>query len=277
MIESGLWMPDRGLPDGARARDWLREQRIREQYRWRNIRDERVDRLIDVAAPTRVSYTETTAWNTGATTKSTISISWLTGDILAVIAGAESNNTTLGTPTATGLTFTKNKNIAAVNQCPAFCATAVAAGNGSSAVTVTSSSATPHYGFGVWVWRSSTGVGNSASQATTAKTVSLTPTGVNSAMCWGIFDFGADGALTGTPTPTNTDESQDDGTNWSIGVFDLIDQPSAGAVLYGGVTAGVTGPFSIVVQEIKNDGGAVAFLASRQRFPGQAVNRAGTY
>lgn len=40
---SSIWTPGQNLPDGARASDWLRQQRQRERYRWRNVRDPRFD------------------------------------------------------------------------------------------------------------------------------------------------------------------------------------------------------------------------------------------
>jgi hypothetical protein len=43
MTKPDLWTPDRGLPDGARAQDWLRRQRQRERDRWRYIRDPRIE------------------------------------------------------------------------------------------------------------------------------------------------------------------------------------------------------------------------------------------
>ena len=210
-----------------------------------------------MAAPTLISYTETT-WTTTATTLSTASVSWQTNDVLVVISGAEGAGANLGTPTATGLTFAKQKSNTAAGSCEAFVATAVAGSSSSGAVTVTSS-ASQHYGFGVWVWRSSTGVGNSSEQHTTTKTVSQTNTAANGGMVWGAFDFNADAAFTaGTPTPTNTPQKAQDAGRYSFGVFDLADQTSAGAVSYGFTGGGTTGPYSLVVVEVKNDGAGAA-------------------
>lgn len=205
-----------------------------------------------MAAPTRVSYTETAAWNTAGTSKATVAVTWLAGDILTVMALAE-NSCTLGTPTATGLTFAKNKNIANASRVAGFVATAVAGANGSQAVTVTNSSGVLHWGFGVWVHRNSAGVGNSAVDDGTgsAKTLSLTPTAADSAIIWGVGDFNADAVQSITPTPTNTDENSLDTPHYTIYAADIEDQTSAGAVLYGVTGGASTGPFTIVIQEIK--------------------------
>lgn len=48
-----LWTPDRGLPDGARADAWLREQQRRERDRWRHVRDPRVEHTIQCAVTFR--------------------------------------------------------------------------------------------------------------------------------------------------------------------------------------------------------------------------------
>lgn len=214
-----------------------------------------------MAAPTLISYNDATAdWTTGSAggSKSTASISWQTGDVIVVIAGAEGINT-LGTPTATGLTFTKNVNNTTASTCEGFAATAVAASASSGAVTVTSSSTSQHWGFGVWVWRSSTGVGNSAEQHTTTKTKALTATAADGGICWGVFDFGAGTLDTITPTPTNTRQRVNNGSNYTYYVADLTDQTSAGSVSYGLVTGG-SGAYTIVIQEVKNTGAGGATI-----------------
>lgn len=215
--------------------------------------------------PTLISYNDaTSAWTTGAATKSSASISWQTGDVLVVVSGAEAADT-LGTPTATGLSFTKQKNNVTASTCAAFVATAVAASASSGAVSVTNSSSTHHWGFGVWVWRGSDGVGNSAEQHTATHNVSLTAAGgADSAICWGLFDFGAAAAGTLTPTPTHTRQNVQDGATYTLAVADLTDQVSASGVVYGYTGSG-GGPFSIVVVEVKGaaGGGGGTTLAFR--------------
>lgn len=215
-----------------------------------------------MAAPTLISYTESTNWaQTGNPFSTASAVTWLTGDILVCI-GLNEGTHTLGTPTATGLTFTKNQDIAGSgSSCGAFVATAVAGSGGSSVVSVAPSNTGGDSGLGVWVYRGSSGVGNSTSQDTTGKTKSLTPVQADSAIVWAIADFSAGTVYTaGTPTPTNTRQKLVVGSNYTIGVFDLADQVSAGAVSYGATGGGATGPFAIVVQEIKGTSGSAVTL-----------------
>lgn len=205
--------------------------------------------------PTLISYTETASWATTGTPKVTpAAVSWQTGDVIVVLAGSEGFSDVLGTPTATGLTFTKQQDILnnGNTQCAAFVAAAVA-GSTSSAVVNVTNTGSGQWGFGVWVWRLSGGIGNSQKSANgnTAKTISLTPTAADSAIMWGSFDFNADGAPTGSPAPTNTRQSAQSAGHYTRGVFDLTDQTSAGAASYGFSGGGTTGPFSIVALEIK--------------------------
>jgi len=220
-----------------------------------------------LAAPTFVSYNSTTsAFTATGATKSTASISWQSGDVVVAVLGAENTNSiTLGVPTVSGLTFTMQKQNnpgTASSTCASMVATAVAASSSSGAVSSTatgSNSGTLFWGMGVYVFRGSAGVGNSAEQHTSTKTVSLTPTGADSAIVWGVFDFA--GAHTNTATPTAThNEVAINNSNYDVNISDLDDQVSAGAASYG-VTSTSAGPFSIVVVEVKAGagGGASAF------------------
>lgn len=208
-----------------------------------------------MAAPTLVSYTEVASWATGGATKATASVSWNSGDILVVIAGAENNANTLGTPTATGLTFTIKQSFASGTTCSSMLATATAGSTSSATVNVAygTTGGSPHWGFGVWVWRSSTGEGNSIEQHTTTKTKALTITSPNSAVMCGVFDFNADAAGSGTPAVTNSRQAAQDAGRYTRLVFDNIDYSTSGS-LWGQTGGGTTGPFSIVAVEIKNDG-----------------------
>jgi hypothetical protein len=214
-------------------------------------------------APTLVSYTETADWVTSATSRATASVSWLAGDVVAVLGGGAgpSSGATFGTPTATGLVFVNQQVVDAASHCPAIVSAVVAGSSGSSAVTLTNG-VFSHYGFGVWVWRGSAGIGNSAKSTTpgTGKTINLTPTGgAHAAVIWGAFDWSAEAVYTnGTPTPSNTRESTQDSGQYTIGVYDLLDQASTGAVAYGFTGGGTTAPYSIVALEIKASAGAAA-------------------
>lgn len=209
-----------------------------------------------MAAPTLISYTEansTPDWTDSTTPKSTPSISWQTNDVIVVLSANEIASASLGLPTATGLTFTNRQSITGSSICIARIDTAVAGSNGSGAISNTSPGGF-HWGFAVWVFRGSAGFGNSAKQSTSTRTVSLTPTGADGAIVWGVFDFGASAVTNwnATPTPTNVRQRSQDGGAYTYYISDLADQTSAGAVSYGiaGTGAG-TGPYSIVVLEIK--------------------------
>lgn len=204
-----------------------------------------------MAAPTLISYVETASWftNDGTGSKTSPAITWQTNDVIVVLAAAEGPDT-LGLPTATGLTFVSQKSNTTVGTCGTQIAAAVAAGNGSTTVNVTTNDISHHYGFGVWVWRGSAGIGNSAEQHTTTKSVPMTPTAADCGVCWGTFDFSASTVTTIIPAPTTERQRVDGGADYAIYVSDLGDQVSAGAVEYG-LNVAPAGPVSIVVLEIK--------------------------
>lgn len=216
--------------------------------------------LAFAAAPTLISYNEATtggSFTAGAATKTTASISWNSGDVIVVISGSSSIELpNAPSTTGTGLAFTTNKSNNAAGSCAGRLSTAVASATSSGTISVTTGESSHHWGFAVWVWRSSTGVGSTAEKHDTTKTVAMTPVGANAGVSWAIFDWNADGAFTnGSPAPTNTRQNADDGTNYSYGVFDIAD---TAATSYGATGGGTTGPFTILVAEVKNDGGGGA-------------------
>lgn len=203
------------------------------------------------STPGIISYTET-VWNTNTTPKTAV-ISWNPGDVVVYLAGNESNST-LAVPTGAGITFSQ---LQSAGSSAAFCNTMLAAaqptGTGSGVtITGTEPVGPSFWGFGLFVIRGARGVGNSVEQHTTTKTVGLTPSAVNSLIIWGCFDFEAAGAVTPTPTlpAVVTRHSEDIGTNYSIGVFSMINQTSPSSVSYGGVFGGVAGPYSLVAVDI---------------------------
>lgn len=201
--------------------------------------------------PTLSSYTETTWTSSGSATKVTSSISWNSGDVIVAICGAEGGQD-LGTPTATGLTFTQMQTANSGSICYAKSFTAVAASAGSSTVTVTIDNAFAHWGAGIWVFTGTDGVGNSTSQATSAKTVSLAATDAHSAVCWCIFDWSADPTTGISPSPTATDirQATQVSNRYTYYIADLTDQPSASPTSYGISGGSGTGPFTILPVEV---------------------------
>lgn len=233
-----------------------------------------------IAAPVLESYTET-AWNTdgdGATsTKALASISWNIGDVLVLVAGGEGNENgdSFGAPsnTGTGLSWIQKQLHAAASDCDAGVWAAVATATSSGVISITatgSNTGSDHFGFAVYRFSNSSGVGTgTAEQDTTTKTVSVTTGLAHSALVWGVFDWSAETAHAGTPTPTRTDEASVDSGKYSPHVFELTDQVAAGAVSVG-ITAGLsTGPYTIVVIEVKGQP-----VPSSPTIVNQAVQRA---
>lgn len=271
-----IWTPDNGLPDGARARDWLRDQRRREQDRWRRIRDPRVERHC-VTPPSLISYTEVAAWAAGG--NRSLTTSWNSGDVLVAISGSSSTELPSAPANVTGIAWgSAQQSNSAANTCAGWCYAAVASAGGSSvSIAVTSAETSHHWGWGLWVWRGSDGIGNSAKDITTAKIKALTPTAADSGIVWCAFDWDSNPITNNTikPTPTNTRQRVQDGSNYGIYIADLVDQTSAASVDYGLNTGGTTGALTKFVIEIKGAaGGGPSFIAAANDPIQQAVQRA---
>src|SRR5512146_2931512 len=226
-----------------------------------------------VTPPTRVSYTEPASWTTGGSPKATAStVSWQTGDVVVVIAGSDgTQNDNFGTPsvtnlTGTGLTFSDKVDHQSNSDCAALLSIATAAGNGSGNISVSlAGDSSGHWGFGVWVWRGSTGnnwTTQVTSQFSSTRTKAYTVAQADSAICWGVFDWAAENPLqTITPTPTNTDERTRLAGQYDAYAADLTDQSNTGSVSYGITNTG-SGPFSIVIVEIRGTASATAYTLS---------------
>lgn len=257
-----IWTPDVGLPDGARARDWLREQRRREQYRWRKIRDPRVERHC-ITPPTQQQYLEST-WNAGGASKA-LSPTWLTGDVLVAFSLSATTEAPGAPANVTGVTWgTAKQSNTAANTCAGWVYATVATADGTSvSISVSTAESSHHWGWGLWVWRGSDGLGNSTKDVTTAKTVAYTPAQADSGIIWCAADWDANAVTNNniTPTPTNTRQRVNDGSNYTIYVADLTDQTSAGSVSYGLSGAGTTGALTKFVMEVK---GAASSLTAAQ-------------
>jgi hypothetical protein len=93
-----IWTPSQGYPDGARARDYLREQRRREQDRWRRIQDPRLPIQPWQAA---IAY-GTTGFKTGTAAGSgavTEPASAASGDVFVALCLVDAVATSLLRPT----------------------------------------------------------------------------------------------------------------------------------------------------------------------------------
>lgn len=200
--------------------------------------------------PTRVSYTET-VWNTAGTTKNLTIPSFNAGDVIVALGGCESV-TTLGVPTATGLTFASQVFGPTVGSaCNTRIATATAGAGGTSVVVTMTNSGSFNYGFAVIVYRGSDGVGSKGEQHTATHTLNVVPTDTHSAWFWGAFDFSAAAATNSlTPTPTNTDEKAVENGAYTAYVADIADQASGASTAYGISAGGTTGVISLAIIEI---------------------------
>lgn len=207
--------------------------------------------------PTLISYTET-VWNTGANpnNKTSASISWQTGDVVAIMLAAEGAGT-LSVTNPAGLTFVQQVINTAASTCATLIKACIAPGTSSATITANLSTLTIVWGFAVWVYRGSDGIGASVEGHTTAKTVNLTSQQANSAIVYGGFDFGANAVTNNNilPVPTNSRQRAVQAGNYTTYVADLADQPSTSAVAYGVNGAGTIGAFSKVVLEVKGAAG----------------------
>jgi hypothetical protein len=156
-------------------------------------------------------------------------------------------------PTATGLTFSSVMNHTPTSDCGMAIYTATAGSSGSSAITG-NISVSVNWNMWVWVFHNHGGVGNSTSQFSATKTVSLTPTGgAHGAIIWVVGDWSATASPVATPTSPNetTRQATQNGKHYSYVTGDITDQTSDVAVSYG-VNYTSSGPFSIGVLEIKH-------------------------
>jgi hypothetical protein len=188
------------------------------------------------------------------TPRSFTSITWQSGDIILVgqlnEGGATDNFATA--PTVSGLTFTSLISHPANGDCSLAVWQATAASGGSGAISASSAGNGKTWSSWLWQWRGSAGLGNTATQFTTGKTVALTPAGgADSAIIWTVGDF--QGSVTPTATPTSPNETTRQAINnslYDVITADITDQTSAASVSYG-MTTTSAGPFSIAVVEIK--------------------------
>lgn len=208
-----------------------------------------------MGAPTLVSYTDT-GFTSGGGGKTTSAIARNSGDILVFIGGSEGADALAATnDSVNGITWTTQKSNTTANTCGTLLATAVAGSTVSATISGSNgSNSSNHWGFSIWVFRNSLGVGNSAEQHTSTKTVSLTPTAADGAIAYAVFDFNAGALGSLTPSPSDSRQGAVDSGHYTFYVGDITDQSSAGAVSYGVTGTSSTGPFSILALEVKNSG-----------------------
>jgi hypothetical protein len=215
-----------------------------------------------------------------ASSETTASLTWQTGDILVLLvngSGAATGNTFQApTNTGSGITWTQKQLHVAASDTEIGAWTSVATANSSGTVTITmNTTGNDAVQIGVFQWRAPSGytiaVGNTAlatGKTTTQHVVGLLVSSADSAICWAASDWSAPATLeTPTPTPTTHSTSSpgpsalpyalnSNGNN--TGYLDVLDdQVTTGTVNYG--TTGTTGgPVAIVAVEVTISGGGVA-------------------
>lgn len=229
-----------------------------------------------MAAPTLVGYSEANAGVASGASVTTGTLSWQTNDVIVLFGATEGGTSgeTFGTPTTTGsgITFTSatQQHQSTGSDCGGECWAVVATANSSGTFSIapTHSASTRTKQVAVFVWRGSAGVGNSALLPTSGtnanRTISLTPTGADGAICWMVLDWAAAAVQTITPTPATHSTSSPGPTalpddalislKYTYYFANLDDQTGTGAVSYG-IGGSGTGPFTIIAVEVKASAG----------------------
>lgn len=159
-----------------------------------------------MAGPATIEDYQTSTWSgTSTASEVTSTVTWLSGDLVAVVGVGDDSDATLGTPTATGLTFSLDTSVGGASNTVVYLWTATAGADGSSAVTATATGAVTARARGIaaFVVRSHNGIGTPATiNGTTAKTISLTVVDSSSVVLAVFADWSA-GSVGTADTPTD--------------------------------------------------------------------------
>jgi hypothetical protein len=214
-----------------------------------------------VPAPTLTSQTGSTWGDTVNTSEVTGTLTWNSGDRILVVGFTEDQTTTLGTPTATGLTFAAlGTAITTSNSCWAHAWQATAAGTSSSAVTATiaTGAGTAMRGIHALAFGGCTGFARTNGAAiNSVQTVSVTRTQANSMIVFQTADWSSSGgALAWTPAGQTQLQAAD-----TVGASAYAaywgDQGATGTTSYG--TSGLAGnAYSKFAVEVLGTVGAAA-------------------
>jgi len=233
-----------------------------------------------VPAPTLTSQTGSTWTDLVNTNEVTGTLTWGTGDQILVVGLTEDAAFVLGTPTATGLTFTALGSAqATASSCWAHAWTATAASPSSSTVnSVPSGGGVGMRGIHALAFSGCTGfVRTSLGTQTSTQTVSVTRTQANSFMVAGLADWSAAG--TGGLGWTPAGQTQLQAATTADATMFLAywgDQGATGTTAYG--TTGLAGTkYTIFGVEVLGTVGGATFVAPPPLAVGQAVNRSYTY
>lgn len=202
--------------------------------------------------PTLVDSDEVSDWQGTGTSKSTGSVSWQTGDRIIVIGGIGDESSTLGTPTASGLSFSllALTNNPSGNFCDAWVWMATAGSNGSGVINGSKTSGGSGWGLFVIVVRGSEGTATEAVNTSTTKTISLNRSQAESAVLYCAFDWSASSATaTFTPGGAISLKNEKEGSSYTCHIGYWPDQDAAGSTNYG-VTSSSSGSFAKIAIEI---------------------------
>ncbi len=175
------------------------------------------------------------AWN-DSTTPKTATVSWAAGDIIVIRGASEQGGVVLGTPTATGLTFTlqADEGSGIGTECDASIWSAVAGSAGSGVtVSLSASGSSGFFGFHWGVYSGASGATGGTGN-TNESTTNLT-TGTGDAVVMILADFAATNPFTQTPATgsgTATELVEGFFTQYSVGVVDWTGC-TAGTNAYG--------------------------------------------
>lgn len=206
---------------------------------------------------TSTNYTTPTS---NGTAEVTASVSWGAGDLVIVVGVTEDNTIiTLGTPTASGLTFSSVTLTNTANNCKCYCwqATAATAGSGAISSVVTTDGSDHAAGITVFSISGSSGIGNTAllaSTTTTNATVSLTRGSPNSGVILAFGDWSAvnDTAVATSPSSAGTvDIIVNSSGRYTAYVAHWTDQGATGSTSYGIGSYTATPKWIGLVVEIK--------------------------
>lgn len=206
-------------------------------------------------APTVSDY-KISDWTDDTTSETTSTLNWSAGDLIVVLGLAEQGNRTLGTPTATGLTFSlvTSLNDTDGTDVALYVWTATAGSNGSSMISSTAIGDTAHRGLAAYAFSGSAGVGSTGTLDNSInKVVPLTRANSNSAVISVMGDWNADTDTTVTSSPVGGTVRQANlfAGRASFFLADWGDQGGPGSTSYGVADHGGTVDMSGIALEVK--------------------------
>lgn len=192
-----------------------------------------------MAQPTLGNYQESNWTDNIGTSEVTASATWSSGDLIVVLGMTSDSGLTLGTPTATGLTFSAVSGTPTTSSsvCKAYAWTASAGSGGSGAITATAAGGAGGRGLAAFVFSGSDGLGGTAISDGLGSTTtqSLTRTGTNShvVQAWGDWNAVNDTTVTWTPSGETQREAIWVSGQATFFVANWGDQGASGTTSYG--------------------------------------------